>query len=148
MWGSRRYWGSACSREVFSTTLPLVTASLSLGLLSLLEDVTSSVGGENFCGGQGTWAAPVAPIRARLPLDPEELRRRPPENLDPVLVAEPGNRNDVVDWGGVPRERVIGPKDHAIDPHLGDQVPHALARKHDRIEIQLSASEIFGRLLL
>src|SRR5512145_58780 len=90
----------------------------------------------------------VVPIRARLPLDPEEFRRRPTENLDPVLVAEPGNRHDVVDWGGVPRERVIGPEDHVIDPRLGDQVPHALASEHNRIEIQLSASDIFGRLLL
>src|SRR5215475_8192064 len=95
-----------------------------------------------------TGAAHVAPIRARLPLDPEEFRRRPPENLDSVLVAEPGNRHDVVDGGSVPRERVIGPEDHVIDPRLGDQVPHALAREHDRIEIQLAASEIFGRLFL
>src|SRR5215207_10710473 len=79
----------------------------------------------------GTGAAPVAPIRARLSLDPEELRRRPTENLDPVLVAEPGNRHDVVDGGRVPRERIIGPDDHVIDPRLGDQVPHALAREHD-----------------
>ena len=85
---------------------------------------------------------------ARLPRDPEEVRRRPPENLDPVLVAKPGNRHDVVDGGGVPRERVIGPEDHVLDPRLGDKVPHALAREHDRIEIQLSASEIFRRLLL
>ena len=32
-------------------------------------------------------AAQVASIRDRLPLDPEEFRRRPTENLDPVLVA-------------------------------------------------------------
>ena len=32
-------------------------------------------------------AAKVAPIRDRLPLDPEEFRRRSTENLDPVLVA-------------------------------------------------------------
>src|SRR5215475_14468773 len=93
-------------------------------------------------------AAHVAPLRARLPRNPEEFRRRPTENLDSVLVAEPGNRHDVVNWGSVPRERVIGPEDHVIDPRLGDQVPHALASKHDRIEIQLSASDIFGRLLL
>src|SRR5215831_17423199 len=86
----------------------------------------------------GTGAAHVAPVRDCLPLDPEEFRRRPTENLDPVLVAEPGNRHDVVDWGDVPRERVIGPQDHVIDPRLGDQVPHALASEHDRIEIQLS----------
>src|SRR5262245_27574376 len=81
-----------------------------------------------------TWA-PVTPIRARLSLNPEELRGRPTENLDPVLVAKPGNRHDVVDGGSVPRERVIGPEDHVIDPRLGDQVPHALTREHDRIEI-------------
>ena len=98
-------------------------------------------------GGQGAGVT-RATVRARLPLDPEEFCRRPPENLDPVLVAEPGNRHDVVDGGGVPRERVIGPEDHVIDPRLGDEVPHALARKHDRIEIQLSAANIFGRLLL
>jgi uncharacterized membrane protein len=71
------------------------------------------------------------PLRHRLCLDPEELRRRPTQNLHPVLVAEPGNRHDVVDGGGVPRERVIGPEDHVIDPYLGDQVPHGLAREHD-----------------
>src|SRR5262245_42146627 len=88
----------------------------------------------------GTGAARVASVRARLPLDPDEFRCCPTENLDPVLVTEPGNRHDVVDRGSVPREWVIGPEDHVIDPRLGDQVPHALAREHDRIEIQLSAS--------
>src|SRR3989442_14690354 len=58
----------------------------------------------------------AGPRRARLPRDPEEVRRRPAENLAPILVAKPGNRQDVVDGGGVPRERVIGPEDHMLDP--------------------------------
>ena len=54
----------------------------------------------------------------------------------------------MVDWGGVPWERIIGPEDNVIDPRLGDQVPHAFASEHDRIEKQLATSDIFGRLLL
>src|SRR5262245_64735278 len=96
--------------------------------------------------GKACWGSP--PGDNCLPFNPQEFRRRPPENLDPVLVTEPGNHQNMVDGGSVPWERVIGPKDHMIDPCLGDQVPHALAGEHDRIEIELSASEIFGRLLL
>ena len=54
----------------------------------------------------------------------------------------------MVNRSGVPWERVIGPEDHVIYPRFGYQVPHALAGEHDRIEIQLAASDIFGRLLL
>ena len=55
----------------------------------------------------------------RLPLNTEEFRRRPTENLDPVLVAYPGNRHDVVDRSGVPWERIISPEDHMIYSRLG-----------------------------
>ncbi|MDA0770549.1 MAG: hypothetical protein O2821_10030, partial [Chloroflexi bacterium] len=47
-----------------------------------------------------------------------------------------------------PWERVIGPKYYLINPCLSDQVPHALASEHYRIEIQLATSDVFGRLLL
>src|SRR5438132_13942694 len=67
--------------------------------------------------------------------DPEQPASCAAEDLDPVLVTEPGDRHDVVDRHRVPRERVIGAEHHMIDPGLGDQVAHPLPGEHDRIEI-------------
>ena len=69
---------------------PPVTASRSLGLLSLLEDVTSSVGGENFCGGQGTGAAPVARSALAYPSIPRSCAAVPPRILIRSSSLSPG----------------------------------------------------------
>ena len=55
----------------------------------------------------------------RLPLsvrNAEELRGGGAEDLDLVVVGDVGDRQDVVDRSGVPRERVVGAEHHVARP--------------------------------
>ena len=86
-------------------------------------------------------------MELRLGIDPEQLRRGTAEHRYLVGVANPGDRQDVVDRRGIPRERVVGAHDHMFDPDLGDQVTHGLAGEHDRVEIELAVAQVFRRVL-
>jgi formylglycine-generating enzyme required for sulfatase activity len=81
-------------------------------------------------------------------VDPEELGGGAAEDGDALVVAEAGDRHDVVDRYLVPRERVVGADHHLADAALGDQVAHPFRREHDRVEKELAVLEVLGRLLL
>src|SRR5438270_1036658 len=78
--------------------------------LKVLKKERSSIAGPS-----GAAASNPSPLlRQRrgsfsLRLDPEELCGRAAENLDLVGVGDVGDRENVVDRVGVPRERVVGP---------------------------------------
>src|SRR6266851_778364 len=85
-------------------------------------------------------------LRAPLRCDAQQLRRRIAQHAGALGTAQAGRREDVVDRGAGPRERIVGahhdlPRSH----HLG-QVAQGLRRKHDRIVIELA--QVFGGLLL
>jgi hypothetical protein len=71
-------------------TLPLVTASLSPGLLSLLEDMTSSVGGEHFSEDRGSGRRQSPRSVLAYPLIPRSCAAVPPRILIRSSSLSPG----------------------------------------------------------
>src|SRR5438067_13801295 len=93
------------------------------------------------CWSSWRGAAPTSSRQPRLRFDAEQFCRGGAENLDAIGVAQAGDRHDVIDRRGVPREWVIGAEEHVIDAGLGEQVEHPLAGEHDRVEIELTATD-------
>ena len=78
-------------------------------------------------------------------LDPQQLRRRAPENVRLLIIAERGRRKDVVDRRKLPGERIVAAEHELARAYLRRQMAQRFGGEHQRIEIDLL--EIFGRLL-
>ena len=58
--------------------------------------------------------------------DVEQLCGVPAENRDPIGVAQAGRRQNVIDGGRCPWERMVGPEHDLPDPGLRDEMAQRL----------------------